>query len=124
VVAVAADTGRSVEDVVRGFHRLGQELRIAWLRAELDALPAPTRTQRWAVHAVREDTLDTWRELARHALAESPGVPAEEAVGAFLERRGAQCRRVAAVTRSLAVDGGADLSALMLAVRQLRTLAE
>jgi NAD-specific glutamate dehydrogenase len=102
---------------------LGQSLRIDWLRAQLDALAPTTRTQRWALHAVRDDTWAAWSELVRRALEESKGAPVEQAAQAFVEHRAVQVRRLAAVTRSLSVDGTSDLPALMLAVRHLRNLA-
>jgi glutamate dehydrogenase len=123
VIATAAEAGRSVEDVARAFFVLGQRLRIDWLRAQLDALAPTTRTQRWALHAVRDDTWAAWSTLVRRALEESQGAPVEEAAEAFVEHRAVQVRRLAAVTRSLSVDGTSDLPALMLAVRHLRNLA-
>ena len=50
-----------------------QRLDIVWLLGALDELTQPTRTQRWAVQAVREDCLDAVAELARCALAGTPG---------------------------------------------------
>jgi glutamate dehydrogenase len=123
VIATAADASRSVEDVARAFFVLGQRLRIDWLRAQLDALAPTTRTQRWALHAVRDDTWGAWSALVRAALDESQGAPVEDAADAFVERRAVQVRRLGAVTRSLSVDGTSDLPALMLAVRHLRNLA-
>jgi glutamate dehydrogenase len=123
VIATATEAGRSVEEVARAFFILGQRLRIDWLRAQLDGLAPTTRTQRWALHAVRDDTWAAWSKLVRRALEESQGAPVEDAAEAFVERRAVQVRRLAAVTRSLSVDGSSDLPALMLAVRHLRNLA-
>ena len=39
-----------------------RELDIVWILGALDDLPQPTRTQRWAVQAVREDCLDALAE--------------------------------------------------------------
>ena len=73
---------------------------------------------------MREDCLDALAELARCALAGTPGDhDAETAVDAYLEARAAQARRLHAVTASLTVEGTGDLPALMLAVRALRALA-
>ena len=73
MIAVAEHTGRPVEDVTRAFHALAARLDIVWLLGALDELPQPTRTQRWAVQAVREDCLDALAELARCALAHARG---------------------------------------------------
>ena len=95
-----------------------------WLLGALDDLPQPTRTQRWAVQAVREDCLDALAELAcLRARAGPRGRPRPDAVDAYLAERAALTRRLHAVTASLTIEGTGDLPALMLAVRALRALA-
>jgi glutamate dehydrogenase len=124
IIAVAEHTGASVEEVTRAYHALAERLDIVWLLGALDELPQPTRTQRWAVQAVREDCLEALAELARCALERAEdGQDAAAAVDAYLAARAAQSRRLAAVTGSLTVEGTGDLPALMLAVRALRALA-
>jgi glutamate dehydrogenase len=124
IIATAEATGRSVESVTAAVHDLGARLEIVWLLAALDQLPQPTRTQRWATQAVREDCLDALAELARSALEAAPAdLPAERAVDAYLEARGTLVRRLAHVMQSLSVEGTEDLPGLMLAVRALRALA-
>ena len=124
IIAVAQAAERPVEQVTRAFHRLGERLDVVWLLGALDELPQATRTQRWAVQAVREDCLDALAELARCALLAAPAeTRAEKAVDAYLDARAPLCRRLASVTASLTVEGTGDLPALMLAVRALRALA-
>jgi glutamate dehydrogenase len=122
IIAVAEHTGRPVEAVTRAFHRLGARLDIVWLLNALDALPQPTRTQRWAVQAVREDCMDALAHLARCALGAAPDADPVEEVDDFLGARATLNRRLHAVTASLTVEGTGDLPALMLAVRALRAL--
>jgi glutamate dehydrogenase len=125
ILAVAEDTGRPVEEVTHAFHELAARLDIVWLLGALDELPQPTRTQRWAVQAVREDCLDALAQLARCALVGgADGAAPEQAVDAYLSERPKLSRRLAAVTASLSVEGTGDLPALMLAVRALRALAD
>jgi glutamate dehydrogenase len=124
IIAVAEHTGWAVEDVARAFHALAARLEIVWLLGALDDLPQPTRTQRWAVQAVREDCLEALAALAHSALATAEeGQDAAEAVDGYLERHATQTRRLSAVTGSLTVEATGDLPALMLAVRALRALA-
>ncbi|HYI19542.1 MAG TPA: NAD-glutamate dehydrogenase [Solirubrobacteraceae bacterium] len=123
VIGVAQRAGRPVEDVTRAFHRLAARLDIVWILGALDDLPQPTRTQRWAVQAVREDCLDALADLATCALEHFPDAPAPDAVDAYLESRAALTRRLHSVTASLTLEGTGDLPALMLAVRALRALA-
>src|SRR4051812_40360376 len=124
IIAIAEDTGRPVESVTAAVHDLGARLEIVWLLAALDHLPQPTRTQRWAAQAVREDCLEALAELARAALESAdPALPAAAAVDAYLAVRGTLVRRLGHVTHSLTVEGTSDLPGLMLAVRALRALA-
>jgi glutamate dehydrogenase len=125
MIAVAEHTGWPVEDVALAYHALVARLDVAWLLGALDELPQPTRTQRWAVQAVREDCLEALAELARCALVEAAaGQDAAEAVDAYLDARGPRSSRLKAVTASLTVEGTGDLPALMLAVRAVRALAD
>jgi glutamate dehydrogenase len=124
IIAVAEQTGAPVQEVAAAYHALAERLDIVWLLGALDELPQSTRTQRWAVQAVREDCLEALAELARCALERAaPGQDAAAAVEAYLDARAAQSRRLGAVTASLTVEGTGDLPALMLAVRALRALA-
>jgi glutamate dehydrogenase len=125
ILAAAEHSGRPVQVVAEAFHALAVRLDVVWLLGALDDLPQSTRTQRWAVQAVREDCLGALAALARAALLEAPaGQDAAAAVDGYLETRAARCRRLTAVTASLTVEGTGDLPALMLAVRAVRALAD
>jgi glutamate dehydrogenase len=123
IVAVAAETGGSVEAVAAVFFELGERLQLEWLERAIDELPAATRLQRWAVQAVRDDVLGARAALARRALRESGGGDTVAIVDAFLESRREVLGRLTAFTRALAHEGRPDLAGLGLAVRQLRALA-
>ncbi len=118
MVWVAGATGRAIEEVAEVFFAVGAELRLDWIEGELDRIPAPTRMQRWALQAVREDAAQMRRELAGAVLAEADGD-----VEAYLEDRRAARQRFTSFLRSLSREGAPDLAGLTLAVRQLRALA-
>ena len=122
MVAVAAATGRDLEDVAKVFFAVGAELRLDWLETQLDELRASSRMQRWALLAVREDSTQARRELAQTVLDESPGRSPAEAVERFLHTRDKATRRLAAFLRALSREGEPDLAGLTLAVRQLRAI--
>ena len=122
MVAVAAATGRDLEDVAKVFFALGGELRLDWLETQLHGLRATSRMQRWALLAVREDATLARRELAQTALDESPNRSPAEVVERFLHTRDAATRRLASFLRALSREGEPDLAGLTLAVRQLRGL--
>jgi glutamate dehydrogenase len=124
IVAAAQAAERPVEEVGLTFWLMEDRVQIGWLQEQLDALPASTRMQRWALQALRDDLWRARRELVQRALSESPGLPVQEAVEAFAEARSDAIRRLEGFARSLTVEGAADLAGLTLAVRQLRTLAD
>ena len=84
MVAVAAATERSIEDVARLFFVLGAELRLDWMERELARVRSATRMQRWAVQALREDASEARRALAVRAFTDAPGAEPVVAVEQFL----------------------------------------
>src|SRR3712207_6134870 len=123
VLRVAEQSGREVEEANEAFMVLNARVRFRWLLDELDALPANQRVHRWAVNALRDDARQARAHLVSLALAESPDAAPVDAVDAFLASREAKCAHLGGVIRSLAADGS-DLAGLMVAVRELRALAD
>ena len=124
VTAVAAATGRPVEDVARVFVMVGEELPLNEVEAAFDTLPAMRRMERWALQAVREDARRARRDIAEQALVAAPDCGPEEALALFLTSHDEECGRLNAFMRTLSREGTADMAGLALAVRQLRELAE
>jgi glutamate dehydrogenase len=124
MVWVAGSTGRPIEQVADVFFAVGAELRLDWLESELARVPVSSRMQRWALQAVREDTLQVRRELAGCVLAEAADGSAEDAVEAFLADRAERVRRFHGFLHALAREGDPDLPGLTLAVRQLRSIVD
>jgi glutamate dehydrogenase len=122
MVAVAASTGRSIEDVARVFFALGGELRLDWVERELARVRSSTRMQRWALQAVREDAFKARRALAAETLSLSPAADPVVAVERFLHEHDGDARRLEAFLRVLAREGEPDIAGLTLAVRQLDSL--
>ena len=96
MVWVAGATGRAIEQVAEVFFAVGAELRLDWIETELERVPAPSRMQRWALQAVREDAAQVRRELAGGVLAESEYAAPQEAVQSL---PGRARRRAAALHR-------------------------
>ena len=122
MVAVAASTGRSIEDVARVFFAIGGELRLDWMERELARVRSATRMQRWALQAVREDAFKARRELAECALR-------RVRAPSRWSRSSSSCtstpvRPAGSTTSSgaLAREGESDLAGLALAVRQIGAL--
>jgi glutamate dehydrogenase len=123
VVSVAAETGRSVEDVTRAFFLVGEAAYIDWLEERLSTVPATTRWHRWALQAVEDDLLSARRRLAEEVVAHADGRSVEEGMRAFAREHDDPTRRLARFLRGLALEEASDLAAVTVAVRQIRALA-
>jgi glutamate dehydrogenase len=123
VIAVAEQTGRSLEEVGELFALLGSRLRFGWLETELDELGMTQRVQRWAVSALRDDARRARRHLAMRALTAFPDRSPADTAEAFAEANRERTGHLSAVMRSLSVDG-TDLAGLMVVVRELRAIGE
>ena len=123
MVWVAGATGRAIEEVAEVFFAVGAELRLDWIETELERIPAPSRMQRWALQAVREDAAQVRRELAGGVLAESDAAAAAGGGrGATWPSAATRCAASRPSCARSPARASPDLAGLTLAVRQLRAL--
>jgi glutamate dehydrogenase len=122
-IAVARETGASMDDVARVFSLIGDAVYIDWLESRLASLPATSRWHRWAIQATSEDLHLVRRELARRIFAEADGRGVDEAVGHFLVEHAETFDRLARFMRALALDDTNDVAAMTVALRKVRALA-
>ena len=87
IITVAHATGRTVLEVARAFFLLGERLELDWLEKQVEAMPAGSRWQRWALQSMEDDLFTLRRSLAETVLDECSGLPIDEAVEKFLESR-------------------------------------
>jgi glutamate dehydrogenase len=120
ILAVARELGAPIPDVARVFLLVGQALHVDWLESRLEELPAASRWDRWALNAVEEDLLNVRREAAERALSSENGKAPEAAVEAWLAGRAEARERLERLMRELDAEGVDELSAVTVAVRQIR----
>jgi glutamate dehydrogenase len=124
VAAVAAATGRSIEDVTRAFFLVGEAAYLDWLESRVSEVSATTRWYRWALQALEDDLRLLRRQIAERALEHGGAqLSVEQAVPDYLESRGDVTTRLRRFMRRLALEETGDLAALTVAVRQVRALA-
>ncbi len=124
IIAVAQSTGRTVQEIAVAFFQLSSALRLHWIEQQVDGLSVISRTERWALQAVREDLRESRRELVKLAIDESPDADVEPAVNTFLDKRAQSQQRIERFMHLLTIDGTGDITELALAVRQLRQLVD
>ena len=122
IISVARESGRPVEEVARIFFLLGERLDIDWLEFRLEEMQVATKWQRWAVQSMEDDVFLVRRQLAERLIDEAAGLPVEEAVEAFLERRAERVARLGRFMRTLKTESATDLAQLTVGLRQIRSL--
>ncbi|HEY5727260.1 MAG TPA: NAD-glutamate dehydrogenase domain-containing protein, partial [Acidimicrobiia bacterium] len=123
IIDVAHRTGHSLANVARVFLAVGPIFDIDWLESQVERMPAATRWQRAAAQAVAGDLVELRRELAERVIGEGGDAPPEAALEAFLAGRGPALSALNRIMRALSVDGVDDVSGLVVAIRQIRSLA-
>ncbi len=124
IIDVGHRTGHSLASVARIFLAVGPIFEIDWLEAQVARMPAATRWQRAAAQAVAGDLVELRRELAERVIAEAGDAPPETALEGYLANRGPALGRLNRIMRALSVDGVDDVSGLVVAIRQIRSVAE
>ena len=123
VIEVARRTGRSVRDVAQLFLLAGPVFEIDWLEDQVAGLPAAGRWHRRAIKTVEDDLVLLRRQLAERILAGSGDAAPQAALDHYLIEHTQELGRLTRFMRSLAVDGVDDVASLIVAIRQIRSLA-
>jgi glutamate dehydrogenase len=123
VIEVAQRTGRSVRDVAQLFLLIGPVFEIDWLEEQVATLPAAGRWHRRAIKTVEDDLVVLRRQLAEHILAGSDAAVPQAALDHYLVEHTHELGRLTRFMRSLAIDGVDDVASLIVAIRQIRSLA-
>jgi glutamate dehydrogenase len=122
MIAVARETGRTLEDVATTFLLAGERLHLDWLEQRLSGLPDASRWQRWAAQAIGDDLLAVRRDVTLRVLAGADHGPVAAAFDSFLAANAESYERLCRLVSSLEAQGEQSLAALTVAVRQVRGL--
>ncbi len=125
IVAIASDTGRSLQDAMTAYFRLGDSLELSWLRDRIIELPRSNRWQGLARAALREDVLGLHRKLASRVLGRASGpVPGELAIEQWEVRNQPSVERWLATLADIRASRTYDTTTLPVALRELRRLID
>ena len=123
IVDVARETGLPTSDVGKAFYRAGQVFHIDWLERQIDDLPAATRWQRWAALSLKQELMRIRRGIVERVLAAGGDDDAGNGFAAFATTTRVEQERLSRLIRLLRRDGVSDSAAVVVAVRQMGTLA-
>jgi glutamate dehydrogenase len=125
IVAIASDTGRTLQDAMTTYFRLGDRLELSWLRDQIVDLPRANRWQALARAALREDLLGLYRKLAAQVLGRSAGpLPSELAIEQWEARNQPSVERWLATLAEIRASRTYDTTTLPVALRELRRLID
>jgi len=123
IIDVAADTGLPLRDVGRAFYRVGHAFHIDWLEREIKSLPASTRWQRWATLSLEQELMSLRRAIVERVLSEDHDGDVDAAFSLFAEAMAVERERLSQLVSLLRRDGVSDSAAVVVALRQMMTLA-
>jgi glutamate dehydrogenase len=124
VVVIASATGRSLEDAMRTYFRLGARLELNWLRDRILDLPRANRWQALARAALREDLLALNRRLAVQVLAVDGASSSDSAIDHWSETNAAAVDRWLATLADIRASRTYDTTTLPVALREVRRLIQ
>ncbi|WP_432535437.1 NAD-glutamate dehydrogenase [Kineococcus arenarius] len=126
VVEVAAATGREPAEVADAWFELSGLYDVETLLSSIAALSREDRWQSLARAALRDDLYGVLRDLTASVLSHAGGAGgaggAEAAVRAWEEAHGPAVRRARGTLQEIAASGRADLAALSVALRVMRSV--
>ncbi len=123
IIEVARARGVSVADAAAVFFALADRLGVDWIRDRVLDLPRDNEWQTLARAALRDDLQLEQRELTAEVLRmRTAGDEAYALVDGWIARNQAQVDRYQSVVAGIRAAGVYDLTALSVAVRELRNL--
>ncbi|NAZ85406.1 NAD-glutamate dehydrogenase [Kineococcus indalonis] len=122
VVEVAASCGREAAEVADVWFELSGRYEVETLLSSIAALSREDRWRSLARAALRDDLYGVLRELTASVLAHADGGGAAAAAEAWEQVHGPAVRRARATLQEIAGAGRADIAALSVALRVLRSV--
>jgi glutamate dehydrogenase len=123
IVAIASSTGRTLDDAMTTYFRLGGRLELNWLLDRILELPRANRWQALARSALRDDLQSLRRQLTCHVLTVQDGQSSsDDAIDRWVAHRQAAVERWLAVLAEIRVSRSYDTTTLPVAIREVRRL--
>ena len=124
VVKSASETGRAVPQAAAAYFRLGDELGLDWLLERVNELDAKDTWASRARSGLRYDLYTEYKRLTVLALGAPGGGGGAEQADAWLGAHQSAVERVRRLLGEMQTAPQIDISALSVAVREIRRLAD
>jgi len=122
IIELARDRKLRPTEVAKVYFRLGDALRLPWMRQEIEALQVEGRWHAVARGVLRDELLSQMRKLTAQAL-DLPGKDADAKVAAWLQRDDPTLRFTLAMLSDLAAQPTLDYPTASVAVQRLVQLS-
>ncbi|EME70503.1 NAD-specific glutamate dehydrogenase [Paramagnetospirillum caucaseum] len=124
ILRIATRQALTIEAAGRLYFAVGARFSLGWLRASAEKLSGRGHWLKLAAAAAIEDLYGHQRDITSAVAASYPGLAPDEAVQVWLEANRAAVERAETLLAELKAASHIDLSMIMVANRQLRTLTE
>jgi glutamate dehydrogenase len=124
ILRIATRQALTIEAAGRLYFAVGARFSLGWLRASAEKLSGRGHWLKLAAAAAIEDLYGHQRDITSVVAASYPGLTTEEAVLAWVDANRAAVERAETLLAELKAASHIDLSMIMVANRQLRTLTE
>ncbi|KIL97835.1 NAD-specific glutamate dehydrogenase large form [Paramagnetospirillum magnetotacticum MS-1] len=124
ILRIATRQDMSIEAAGRLYFAVGARFSLGWLRASAEKLSGRGHWLKLAAAAAIEDLYGHQRDITSVVAASYPGLDSDAAVQSWLEANRAAVERAETLLAELKAASHIDLSMIMVANRQLRTLTE
>jgi glutamate dehydrogenase len=124
ILRIATRQSLTIEAAGRLYFAVGARFSLGWLRASAEKLSGRGHWLKLAAAAAIEDLYGHQRDITSAVAASHPGLGSDEAVLAWVETNRAAVERAETLLAELKAASHIDLSMIMVANRQLRTLTE
>ena len=120
IIAVARESGRTIEEVAHAFFDVGERLYLDAIEDRMVQLPAETRWQRLAWGAQLEDLRLLRRQIVARVIDQSDGAEIDSAIESYLLSRVDPYQRLARLFESSAAASADDSSLVTVMMHQIR----
>ena len=124
IIEVAQDAGASPAAAAHIYFTLGQELRIDWLRDQVEQLSVEGRWQAMARNSMRENLYHLQGQLTRLVIAANKRKPPPAAVQAWIAAHRERVDHVLTTSREMISMGSTDFPTLSVAMQEIRRLTQ
>jgi glutamate dehydrogenase len=123
IIELAREFGLAAKEVGQVYFELAKELRLDWIREQIEGLKVQGRWRAMARATLRETLAQEQRALLRSALGGGRGRDPHEALAAWLTRSAPKVERVQRVLDDIQAADQIDFAILSVALKEVARLA-